>query len=87
MSLHGKPQCAASRMALHLEQTYGLQLDPYRHRQLIAELEEFTGRVDDAERLLIAAEGSTDEPEPSDPATPDTSDEYGHMKTEGPDAA
>lgn len=47
MSLHGNPQCAASAFALHLEQTYGLQLDPYRHRQLVVELEEYAGRVDE----------------------------------------
>lgn len=47
MSLHGNPQCAATAFALHLEQTYGLQLDPYRHRQLVVELEEYAGRVDE----------------------------------------
>lgn len=58
--LHGEPQNAAEKFALHLEQAYGLQLDPYRHRQLVAELEEFTGRADEPD--------STDEPMPSDPA-------------------
>jgi hypothetical protein len=40
-SLHGTPKTAAEKLALHLEVNYGIQLDPVRHSQLLAEIEAF----------------------------------------------
>ena len=39
MPLHKAPETAAEHLALHLEQNYGLQLDPVRHSQLVKELD------------------------------------------------
>ncbi len=41
MSLHKDPVTPAEKLARHLEDNYGLQLDPARHAGLLKDLEEF----------------------------------------------
>lgn len=45
MSLHKDPVTPAEHLARHLEDNYGLQLDPARHNALLIEIEGFLENV------------------------------------------
>lgn len=78
-SMHKEPVTPAEKLARHLEMNYGIQLDTYRHRALVSELEDFLA-AHVAVALGIPVETLTApepevlsdaEPLPSDPATPE----------------